>query len=361
MPKNTKLKKKNSAKQAVDTDATADQRGHVMISDQTQKYARAVADPFEAAVCGIPSYPSLPSLKKKVWVKGTFATSGTTGFGFIAADPRASIVNDVGAVIFSDASYTHSHARNTSFGSVTAVSNAPYTTAQLDSASDGVSFRVVASGLRIRYIGSELNRGGFKIGLVDPTNSTIIDRQIPQFEAETQSKRFAVDRKWTTLLYKPTTYSQVQFNYGLSTGGSTPDPATVIGTDRAYWLGFAVQAASASTSLSYEYELFTIVEYQGSIGTGQTLTMYDPVGHAAVDAVGISSRALTPSQLSSPERIKTVLSHVSQYVKHGVSSFQSGGSPPTDSRAIKAPGNGSWLESAFSWVEALAPALALLL
>jgi hypothetical protein len=367
MPNNKKKTLKKSAKQApnitAETVKPQHSKEHVMLSNQAHEYSKAVADPFGSKPCGIPSFPSLPSLKVKTWAKGTFQTSGTTGFGFIAVDPRAAVVNDTDSVMYSTSAYAHSHVRNTGLGSVSAATNAPYTTAQISAAADALSYRVVASGLRIRYIGTELNRGGYKIGLRDPTGSTLADRNIPAFEAETQAVRFSVDRKWTTITYQPWQSNLLEFAQSLGVGGSVPDAATVVAPSRQFWMGFAVQAAEATTSLAYEFEFYTIVEYQGSISTGQTVTMHDPVGHAAVGATLVNSKALQPTQLSSAERVSSTLEHVSHYVKHGISSYQAVSQVASDVGRVIRPstaGSSSWWNTALNWVEAILPAIALL-
>lgn len=121
-------------------------------------YARALMDPFGAqqaisqSVC-IPDEIDIPSFKLST--KGRFTvTVGTNGFGFVMISPRA-----LGSDSIMGYHSTNSFAGLTMDKSAAGVNQLfdvqyPYT------AATGRPARIVACGVRVRYTGTELNRGG---------------------------------------------------------------------------------------------------------------------------------------------------------------------------------------------------------
>jgi len=214
--------------------------------------------------------------------------------------PPAAAVNDVPSVWYTAPSYALSYINHAT--AVTAYSNSPITSAQVDP--DITSVRVVGAGLRVRFGGTELNKGGFKVCLVDPTHQTLETRNEASLNSELQTRRVAVTRQWTTLVYRPITTGEISF-------------AGTIAQNATGYMGVLLVSPDPSISELFEWEAFTIVEYQGSTMRGQTHTNPDPVGYAAVSAVANQTNGiLTMPSKQAANEMTTAVGH---YIAHGIS------------------------------------------
>jgi hypothetical protein len=171
---------------------------------------------------------------------------------------------------------------------------------------------VVAAGLRVRYSGTELERGGIKICLHEPTHGNLNGYDEAAIDAVKQSRRVQVNREWTTVLYRPVRTEDLAYR------DSIAGPTATSASASTYFMGVLV-AAPSSTAISLEYEFFVLHEYQGSTVRGQTPTHVDPTGAAAVMYTAQSSRALQPSNTSDAKRQGDMINEVSKYVVKGVS------------------------------------------
>lgn len=272
---------------------------HVQVSAPCVDYCHALCNPFDSPAVGMPTFPSLPTLKQKVYSRGT-AYTGTAGVGFVTLRPNQACVNDVPSVWYTAPTYSAVIIDHTTSSSAT--SNSMFSLADIDP--DGTSVRIVASGLRVRYGGTELNRGGFKVCLVDPTHQTLQGRNEASLNSELQAKRVAVTRQWTSLVYRPVTTSEISFTGTISTNGSG-------------YMGVMMVSPDPSIAELFEWEAFTIVEYQGANARGQTHTDPDPIGYAAVSAVANKTNGImTVPSSSAAKEMTTAVSH---YIAHGIS------------------------------------------
>jgi hypothetical protein len=266
-------------------------------------YARAMVDPWNGPVCGIPNYPALMTLKQRVWVKGVFEASSTTGFGFIVVNPNFASVNDLACVRASTSAYTASTITTSAgTGVVGPVSNASFAQAQLATT---LQYRVVASGLKIRYIGTELNRGGQLVAFHDPFHQSLNGKTLSQLDAELQSERFRVNENWSYVLFRPVHDEDLEMKSDL--------PA-----EFAWFMAFAFQAPTPEIGGTFEYEFFTICEYAGTNARGMTPSHYDPVGFASVHAVTQMNKNLMPSQTHPQNKQRSILSDIGNYLTKAV-------------------------------------------
>jgi hypothetical protein len=130
-------------------------------------------------------------------------------------------------------------------------------------------------------------------------------RNFADILGEVTARKFPVDRCWTTVLYRPVVNSDL--NYDTSVPTVVP------------YLGFVVQAAVSTVPLEFEYECYSVHEFQGRNVRGVTPTMHDPVGFAGMDHVSQNSPHMYPTQASSEEREGTSLALLSHYVRAGAS------------------------------------------
>lgn len=269
------------------------------LSKCAMDYARCLVNPFTGPLACIPSYPALMSRKVRVWSKGVMET-GSSGMGFVCADPLRGAVSDVSCVNFTDNSFAGSSILTpATAGVVNGYSNADYVNSQV--ATNGITFRVVASGIRVRYVGTELDRGGYAVALSDTNHNSLYNRNISQLDAEINSKRFPINREWITVVYRPVRDEDDDFG-----GISTQTPAA---TDLSFYQGIAVNAP-ASNSITFEWEYYSIYEYQGATARGQTPSHVDTVGYGAVSATTTFSQHLMPYSGQSHTKEKPLLKDV---------------------------------------------------
>lgn len=273
-------------------------------------YARALVNPFTGPLACIPNFPALMSRKVRVWCKGVLDT-GTNGVGFICADPNRGACSDVSCVNYTDASFAGTTILTPSTAGVNnGYSNSDYVLSQI--AVNGITFRVVASGIRIRYVGTELDRGGYVVALSDTNHNSLYTRSITLLDAEINSKRFPVNREWITVVYRAVRDQDDDFGVV-----STQTPAV---TDLSFYQGIMVNAPGATT-VSFEWEYYSIYEFQGSNARGQTPSHVDVVGYGAVSATTSFSQHLMPYSGHPQQKEKPLVRDVTSTVGQSASGW----------------------------------------
>jgi hypothetical protein len=266
-------------------------------------YARCLVNPFTGPLACVPNYPALLTQKQKVWIKGTMQTGPANGFGWIVVSPEWAAADDQ----VSCYSTTSSYAEPTGFvnlvtgpGIAGTASNSQYKGAAF-SESDTL-YRVVASGLRVRYTGTTFNQGGLATALTDPNHNSLQGLLQSGFDAEQPSRRFPVNREWVNVLYSP--YHVTDTDFASTFPTHTPDP-----TDPSFYMGYYVTVPSG-VSLSFDFEFFTVFEYQGPNIRGMTPSHFDPTGFAAVHGSAVSGGVNMPTNGSSESKEASFVSAV---------------------------------------------------
>jgi len=280
------------------------------LSHCSSDYARSLANPFSGPEACVPNYPVLLTRKTRVFARGTFST-GTAGFGFIAADPVNAVANNLNGVIASTPTFAGTTLSSAAAGVAGFSTNSEFTAAQFGETTALLQKRVVSAGLRIRYVGTVFDQGGQVLGFSDPEHNNLFGRTFADIDGELESARLVVSKNnWSTVRYRPFFESDLQLNGDF--------PATVL-VDGSFYMAFLVQAASAGTSLTYEYEFYVNHEISGKNVRSKTASHFDPTGFGAVHAATITSKALMPSQQSTGESEKTFLTTATQYLNEAVS------------------------------------------
>lgn len=293
----------------------------VQVSEAAKLYLDAQLDPFTAEPCGIPEYPSVRTQKFRVFIRGTFNT-GTTGVGFAQFAPRACVANDVACMYSSTSTYSSVATAISGAGVTIDYSNAPFVSGSFSASSTSLQWRVVSAGLRVRYAGTELNRGGKIIGFSQPDHITtnILDEST-MLKDET-ARKYAVKRKWTTALWQVVHPQEADFT---STAGV-----------QAPHLAFLVVAADAATSVAYDFEAVAIVEYAGHLALGKTMTQPDIIGYTAVQAVLPAQGLINRSAEKAKER---GYSNFMKYLEMGVSGIVHVAPKIAQAAALALPGS----------------------
>lgn len=271
----------------------------IALSECAMRYALALTNPFSnnlKEVC-IPDEWAQPSYKVAVRAFTTLVT-GTGGWGWVIADPQAisnDAANNARAILSTTAAYVGSQSRinilDPDLLKVNAT-RAPYSQATLISQT-GPKYRIVACGLRIRYTGKAIDRGGTIIALRHPNNETLNDLDESQLRGLNNSVPGPVHQdKWTSVNWIPVNASNQAFK--------TYDPSSYT-----HSMGFFVR--SATPGATFEVQAMYLTEYVGA-NIATTPSHSDTVGMAAI-------------RNSLPERIITESTDYTQTLFNGIQDY----------------------------------------
>jgi predicted enzyme related to lactoylglutathione lyase len=289
----------------------------VVISDCARDYARALTNPFTGPLACVPISPTVLSRKLRVFSKGEFRT-GTSGVGFIVADPSSAIANDITTVNYSLANYAGTIIGGFfDVGVVLTRTNSDYINTAFGTGASKAQYRVVSAGLRVRYIGTNLNMGGTIIAFVDPTSSSIVGRSASDLRAEMTSRRLPVNREWSTILWRPVLINDYSF--------TTNAPSTAAGSGVWGPMGFLIESPDSTISMLYEYEFSVVLEVNGRDIRGQTVTKSDVVGQTAIASVSLTANSFIPHQMNATISSENFLDRVANEIHTANSYVASGG------------------------------------
>lgn len=269
------------------------------LSDCTKHYAVALADPFgvRPGVC-IPDLITLPSYKVSFFVRATFAT-GVSGYGFVAFTPHTMAINDLPCVTRSTTSYDDQLYNLFPGGGKTSntYSNSPFTAVQFSNASSSNSYmrkRLVAAGVKVRYIGPELTRSGRVIEYRHPTNGNLTQASEAQLLANRETTPVPVEREWHYVNYRPAVPEDLAYvdqnPIGISTGVYSE----------------IILVAGAPPGSLFEFEAITHFELVG-VGVPELTTSHsDVLGMSAVQAALPNVQASLPPQLGVKDIVKKI-------------------------------------------------------
>lgn len=255
------------------------------MSKYSKAYLHALADPFEAPPCILPSFPALLVRPVKVWAKGTFSTvsaGAAQDYGFAVLSPYLSIANDFSMVVTnSNALATKTIDLTTGGASIGFGSNSEYNSTNFGQ--QLAQYRVVAAGLRIRNITPNLTKGGQTVGLAEPSHASVDGLNVAGFDLYLESARHSAKDlgSWIQLVWRPVDTDDADFNFTFPTATSV----------NGYNMGFQV-VAPAGNPQSYEFEGYAIIEVQGKNVVGKIPSIADTKGFEAINNTIVASRTL---------------------------------------------------------------------
>lgn len=228
-------------------------------------YADALVNPFDTngGVCIPYGYFPYNSQKTKAFVRGRFAL-GTTGFGFIIHRPVS--VNDGPTLKFTGSTSVGSAA--TLFNAYTNVGTANFTQLPFPTAAvtaNTVESRVVASGLRVKYVGALSARNGTVVGFEEPDHRNL--DSLYSFDSTSTHPVSMMERvggdEWDmTVCYSgPSIIEDIDF------------APTTTPLGNAYFMGIAISGVAGDV---YEFELYEHLEYIGISAVSKTPSHLDP-------------------------------------------------------------------------------------
>ena len=239
-------------------------------------YLQDLYDPFTSPPSCLPISPSQPSQPTKVFARGTLATSETTGFGFAMMRPMPA--NDRTTVVVSLSNYASQVTPTFDdslphIGSEYLNNNSPFEDNQFNgtgaSLTQEVSWRIVSMGLRVKYVGTELERGGQIVAMETPNHRSVEGLGTADLLRFDRASSSTVDRNWHAALYQPVRVSSG--NYGEWTYTSSISPSGPATANNPFMLGVLINAATPTTSVTYLWEAFATYEFIGDIVRSKTI------------------------------------------------------------------------------------------
>lgn len=297
----------------------------IHLSEGAGQYMHALADPINAPPCGLP-LGGLSSEKNKCYIKGSMGTSAA-GAGWILFSPGSMVANNSGtaASTYGVVYTTTANVGTPSTMAFTATpiasqvigvdSNSPYAVANFSQT--GVKFRLVSAEIRIRYIGTELNRGGSVIVFTDPNHNSLIGVNQSALLANQFAGRAAIkDGEWISCKYNGLVDSTEEvYSLAVTTGGC-----------KAVNNCMGIMVQSAAVSQLFDFEAYATFEIIGTTGAGMTPNNADPTAFATINGSMQQSQAEHPGT----HEQHSFLSGFIQKVGHGIQSAVSHVGPVLD-------------------------------
>lgn len=298
------------------------------LSTCARLYLHALVNPFVPLPTSdmpcIPDFITLPSHKILTQARGTM-TMGTNGLGFIIADPFTSVSNGGGnigtntsfPVLFTNSTFAGTTLNYAPIGGtlpsgVVGVNSNSLFTAAGNPLGVG-QYRLVGAGLRARYSGNEVYRGGSMILYRIQQNSSVISGLQPNALLTAPLATLApVTRGWHSVTFNPDESQFLEYHTFSSFYDSTQS-----GTSH-YSLLIVVQAPVVSLTSPQQTFDFELNCYYEVIGANLSLTHSDcdPIGNGAVKSVTSNAKI---SQLSPEAQEKSYLKAIMDGAWAGIS------------------------------------------
>lgn len=298
------------------------------IAPSTANFAKLLTDPFkDKHHCCMPTIPALPSGKRTAWIKGAFTCSSTgSGMSFVTMNPwrmctsNAATFSDKCAfgVYASSSSFTGSTIETSTLSGVPETGVNGYNSNAIDdfgglTVPSGELFRVCAAGLRIRYKGTERQRGGDIVGYSLPMQESSNGKTRSNLLAYQKVHSLPITREWCMVKWTPqhpkeTDYMDYEDLSDTSSAGEYPWTSNTP-------LAFVCLSPTDSGTvvpLVMEFEAYVHYERIGRNVPDTTMSIADPVGFQAVTStVQDNKQAIkgTESEGYTLEKVANFISH----------------------------------------------------
>lgn len=286
----------------------------LQLSECAAKYALALADPWNSNAIGacVPAPPARGSRKVTTVTRG-IVTIGVNGIGFIAVSPT--LIGDFASIYYSNSAYlgTTINATNVVVAGVSKAAqlNIPYSKSQLTTENTTyftteVRGRIVSCAMSLKYIGTELNRGGRVMCYASPDHQSInaLDTASmgARIESEFSTPGSSREKCWVVSYgidesefdyceARPetaVTTAKIDRCYPLSSG----EPLSSDALDAEYGAVIMGSLISGVAGNQFEFEVIQHLEYIGVLAdAGLTESLADAQGLAQVQtAIGRTFR-----------------------------------------------------------------------
>lgn len=163
------------------------------------RFSSVYMNPFQKESARLPVWPVLPTYLITTWATSTGATNAS-GIGWVSVFPANGVVRDANVAVVSDGNNANVF-DPTDPGITTMSTNSNYTLGDFTFTNTSIvnpyQMRPVSVGVRVRYIGTELNRGGRLLMGIRPNR---LNDQFPLAYSEISSwpgyKDLKFDNAW---------------------------------------------------------------------------------------------------------------------------------------------------------------------
>jgi hypothetical protein len=323
----------------------------VKLPDCTTSYLRALSDPFRLSeLACIPDSHVVPSKKGKFILRGTGSTGDNT-FGYAIMNPFH-VANDLmesieagqnlgfGCLAVTNGSANvgniSTFAGLTTSNGVTAypLLKSPYALAAFDQSPNGTNnattvgaqARVVGAGLRLRFTGTNLNKGGTAILVRREDGESIYGFSYDQLASRDNTIAKPLGDGWHEITYLPVQPHDYDYcrNGALGAEPINGDPLSVHATaivDTRHATGILVRSAAPSQPFDWEYVVH--VEFLGKLIDSVTKSHSDITGMSHVRNAIASAPA--NSLPAGPGFYKTLMTSIQKEITASVPQLISAG------------------------------------
>lgn len=284
-------------------------RPFVRLSDCALQYAMALSNPWKSIAPCIPDGTTIPSTKMSFSRRGVFAV-GTQGVGFIVVNPFTTCQNDglvessgtiVAPIVTTNSSYANTGilANYNAFTVLPGIDlttiSSPFTLSSLSAADNRRAMRLVGCGVKVSYVGTELNLSG---QVITASNSQGTDLSGIQYNVQVPASDWLRNPHSRTkaendrriehfVTFVPGRPEHNQYS-------SSPSDLILRGSDYnvytpmpfGYCMGICIDGAVAGSKYTYEViahweiigDLVTVSGGGNSGNTGVTPSHSDPIG-----------------------------------------------------------------------------------
>lgn len=281
------------------------------LSDCAAKYAAAIVDPwntFAAGAC-VPYPPARPSFKVTVFTRGVLSI-GQAGVGFIALTPT--LQSDYASFWYTNSDYEGIIINATNapvLGVVPAgITNIPYTRANLTTENatyltTAVQGRIISAAISLKYIGTEVNRGGRVICYSSPDHQSINGFSSSDLgsrvEADFSTPNDNRDKAWINCYG----INDNEFSYCDANPDTTSNVAII---SRVYPFSNSESLSSVSSDLQFGAPII------GAIITGQTYNQFEFEIVQHLEYIGVLAQSRLTENSADPEGLALVQTAVAR-------------------------------------------------
>lgn len=250
------------------------------LGDSALRYMASLYDPRSVKEANwVPQNAAL-SQKTLVFTRGTFST-GTSGLGYVCATPQP--FNDIASV--TSTTVSSAGGPGTILASVTntqsAAPNGPFASTQIGPNTGGsaglLSWRVVSQAIYVRFAGTELNRGGDMLLFEEPQHGDVLQYSFNTALSIDGVKRVKVSSDWQHVSWNPTVYQPNSVS-----GSAQDETAWSNSPTQPARRNLAIVVQSAAWPQPFDYEVYSWVEFVGSLARSPSISFNDPIGFNAI-------------------------------------------------------------------------------
>ncbi len=294
------------------------------------EYYQSLNNPWESPGACLPVWPSRPSMRVRSFSRGTISTNAG-GNGFIVVNPWSMSSSSAGAATSTNLSILTNDVTGSTavwaFSSGTDSTFATNTIGKPHNSFDGggqvgtgaYQYRVVSSGIRIRFIGPLLNRGGRYTSLRVPGDGNFAysadsngDLTLASLATVREAYWGTIDNDWITVVYTPQERDSLDYLDGsvvpYAEASQLKLPTNnLYGNEAQCCLGIVISTTTAS--MPFEYEVTTNFELVGRNATSLSASPASPTAEPFKAARAVEEQQNRSMLSIVGEKASQVLTH----------------------------------------------------